>query len=86
MDLQENSAYDEENSITAKQTARSIILEIIQRKIRYFAQIIKADRIKKTVQGVPKNCASFVWLLWRSCRFDYLSFYIVAYVKLQLRV
>ena len=27
------------------------------------------------LQGVPKNCAPFAWLLWRSCRFNPLGFY-----------
>ena len=30
------------------------------------------------LQGVPKNCAPFVLLLWRSCRFSHFSSYTVA--------
>ena len=40
----------------------------------------------KILQGVPENCSRFVLLVWRSCRFNYLTFYTVALVKLQIRV
>ena len=36
--------------------------------------------------GCPKNGVPFMWLLWRSRRFNYLGFYTFAFVKLQLRL
>ena len=32
---------------------------------------------ESNIQGVAKNCASFVWLLWRSCRLGFLGIYTV---------
>ena len=31
--------------------------------------------LSNTVQGAPKNCAPFVWLLWRSYEVNFLDFY-----------
>ena len=53
---------------------------------RNFTMKRQVPKLSSTIQGVPKKCATFVWLLRRSRRLSYLGFYIAAWVRLQLRV
>ena len=42
----------------------------------YFTLNVRMEIEERSVYRVSQNnCAPFVWLLWRSCRLNYLGFY-----------